>query len=75
MIDKTKLKHIVVFICAFALLSIVPLALIHLMTNIIDTTLIQNDAVLALMITSPMASCVGGIAIAMLYVCRHPEIL
>ena len=73
--DRTTLKHIAVFTLALAMLSVVPLSLMHIMTNVIDTTLIQSDVVRALLIISPMMSCVGGIALAMLYVLKNPELL
>jgi hypothetical protein len=73
--SRTKLKHIFVFAFAFALLGIVPMTLMHVLTNAIDTMLIQSDAVRALLIISPMMSCMAGIAIAVLYVVKHPELL
>jgi hypothetical protein len=75
MIDRAKHKHIVVFTFAFALFAVVPLTLMYVLTNVADTLSIQSDALHALLTISPMMSCVAGIAIAMLHVCRHPEIL
>ncbi len=73
--SKTKLKHIFVFAFAFALLGIVPIFLMHVLTNVFDTSLIKSDALRALLIISPMMSCMAGIAIAVLYVVKHPELL
>ncbi|VEL95966.1 hypothetical protein ALT761_00925 [Alteromonas sp. 76-1] len=75
--SKTKLKHIFVFAFAFAfaLLGIVPIFLMHALTNVFDTSLIKSDALRALLTISPMASCVAGITLAMLYIAKHPELL
>ena len=75
MIDRTKFKHIVVFTFAFALFAVVPLALMYVLTNVVDTLSIQSDTLRALLTISPLASSAAGIAIAMLYVCRHTELL
>ena len=75
MTSRTKLKHIAVFALAFALLGIVPVTLMHALTNVFDTTLIQSDELRALLMISPMVGCMAGLALALFWVCRHPEIL
>lgn len=75
MTDRTKRKHIAVFTFAFALFAVVPLTLMHIMTNVVGTLSIQSDALRALLTISPMMSCIAGIAIAALHVCKHPELL
>lgn len=73
--SRTKLKHIFVFAVALALFGVFPMALMHVLTNVIDITLIKSDALYALLIISPMACCTAGIAIATLHVAKHPELL
>ncbi|MFY0670164.1 MAG: hypothetical protein JXQ95_19185 [Alteromonas stellipolaris] len=75
MIDRTKLKHIVVFTFAFVTFGFVPIFLMHVLTNVFDIMSVQNDTARALLMISPMACCMAGIAIAMLYVAKHPELL
>lgn len=75
MTDRTKLKHIVVFSFALALFAVVPMTLMYVLTNVVGTLSIQSDTLRALLTISPLASSVAGIAIAMLYVCKHPELL
>lgn len=75
MIDKTKLKHIVVFTFAFVMFGFVPIFLMHVLTNVFDIMLVNNDTARALLMISPMACCMAGLALALFYVCRHPELL
>lgn len=75
MLSRTRLKHIFVFSVALALFGVVPITLIHIMTNVVDTTLIHSDAVRALLMLSPLFAMMSGVVIAAAWVCRHPELL
>ena len=73
--SRTKLKHIFVFAVALALFGVFPVALMHVLTNVIDITLIKSDALRAMLIISPMMCCMAGLSLAFLWVYQHPEIL